>query len=329
LPFRGDTSGLIFDAILNRAPLDPVRLNPDLPPKLEDIINRALEKDRNLRYQHASDMRAELQRLKRDTESGTTAVLSTSEEETAQLARVATRSPSGRQKASSATKPALTEDSGASPWRKRLLVSSVLLVVVAIPILVLNTARFRLSVFSTMGKAHVSGVPPKNGTSAAENMEAYDLYLRGREMLRNEKSSKEIETALHLYEDALKKDPRFALAYTGIGDASLEMYEKKKEPFWVNKALAAAKQAQQINDSLPEVHLAIGSVYLSTGKFAEAAEEMKRAVDLAPNSDEAYRRLGRAYLRLGKKNEAIEAYQKTIQIGPYYWRITTNSGART
>jgi serine/threonine protein kinase len=70
LPFRGDTSGIIFDGILNRDPVAPVRLNPDLPPKLEEIINRALEKDRNLRFQHASDLRAELQRVKRDSSSG-------------------------------------------------------------------------------------------------------------------------------------------------------------------------------------------------------------------------------------------------------------------
>jgi serine/threonine protein kinase/Tol biopolymer transport system component len=69
LPFRGDTSGLIFDAILNRDPVPPVRLNPDLPAKMEEIISRAIEKDRNLRYQHASDLRAELQRLKRDSSS--------------------------------------------------------------------------------------------------------------------------------------------------------------------------------------------------------------------------------------------------------------------
>src|SRR6266702_1858881 len=70
LPFRGDTSGVIFDGIMNRAPLAPARLNPDLPPKLEDIINRALEKERDLRYQHASDIKSELLRLKRDLESG-------------------------------------------------------------------------------------------------------------------------------------------------------------------------------------------------------------------------------------------------------------------
>jgi len=70
IPFRGDTSALIFQAILDRAPVSPIRLNPDLPAKLEDIINKALEKDRNLRYQHAADIRADLQRLKRDTDTG-------------------------------------------------------------------------------------------------------------------------------------------------------------------------------------------------------------------------------------------------------------------
>src|SRR6059058_5908905 len=76
LPFRGESSGVIFDGIMNRAPLPPLRLNPDLPPKLEDVINRALEKDRELRYQHASEMRSELLRLKRDTETGRVAVAS-------------------------------------------------------------------------------------------------------------------------------------------------------------------------------------------------------------------------------------------------------------
>jgi eukaryotic-like serine/threonine-protein kinase len=459
LPFRGESTGVIFKAILDAAPTPAVRLNPDVPAKLEDIINRALEKDRELRYQHASEMRAELQRLKRDTDSWRAGVVSNAEEEPVQSAQAATRSSSGKRDTTrSATEPVLTEGSGAYPWRKWLLVTSSFFVVIAASIFVLNVRRLRDSLFGShrVSEArHVAGLPPleqgkyvavlpfrvlgdraslgyvadgiaealtaklfqlsgvhvvvspsaketdptqplesiartlgvnllvtgtvqgagedmrvianvenvgggqrlwsgefsgasqelltieddiyakivmaigngtpNEGTGSStqhptENVEAYDLYLRGREVMRNQQNTREIGTALHFYEDAVKKDSRFALAYAGIADASLNMYGEKKEAFWANKALAAAKQAQQINDSLPEVHLAMGSVYLGTGRFAEAVEEMKRAVELAPNSDEGYRRLATAYLESGQKNEAIEAHQKAIQIAPYYWR---------
>src|SRR5439155_7430282 len=72
--FRGDTTANLFDSILHKSPVAPVRLNPDLPAKLEEIINKALEKDRDLRYQHASDIRTDLKRLKRETESSRSAV---------------------------------------------------------------------------------------------------------------------------------------------------------------------------------------------------------------------------------------------------------------
>jgi eukaryotic-like serine/threonine-protein kinase len=100
LPFRGDSSAIIFEALLNRAPAPAIRLNPDLPAKLEDIINKALEKDRDLRYQHASDMRADLQRLKRDTDSSRQIVAASD---------VASSVPSG----SSKNQPAQTSGSSA------------------------------------------------------------------------------------------------------------------------------------------------------------------------------------------------------------------------
>jgi len=75
LPFQGPSSGLITDAILHSDPVEPIRVKPDIPPALQDLIRRALEKDRNLRYQYAAEMRAELQRLKRDSNSGRAAVL--------------------------------------------------------------------------------------------------------------------------------------------------------------------------------------------------------------------------------------------------------------
>jgi serine/threonine protein kinase len=76
VPFRGDTSATIFEGILSRAPIPPVRLNPEVPPRLEEIIGKALEKDRDLRYQHASEIRSDLKRLQRDSGSGRSAAVS-------------------------------------------------------------------------------------------------------------------------------------------------------------------------------------------------------------------------------------------------------------
>jgi serine/threonine protein kinase/tetratricopeptide (TPR) repeat protein len=151
-----------------------------------------------------------------------------------------------------------------------------------------------------------------------QNAAAYDLYVRGRNSLRAHET-KSIETALDYFDQALKADPKFALAFAGEADASLRMYAVKKDNFWTQKALTSAQAADQINDKLPEVHSVLGSAYIATGKYAQAITELKRAISLAPSSDEAYRRLGAAYLASGDYPHAIEAFQKGVDLNSYFW----------
>jgi serine/threonine protein kinase/tetratricopeptide (TPR) repeat protein len=143
LPFRGESSAVIFREILDRDPVPAIRLNPDLPPKLEDIINKALEKDRELRYQHAADMRTDLKRLKRETESrhgvpassGSVAVAQESDSQVAQPpAPASVSSPalaSSPSSSASAMKAAEVPATGRKLW-KILLPAAVILVAVAI-----------------------------------------------------------------------------------------------------------------------------------------------------------------------------------------------------
>ena len=86
-PFRGESAAVIFEAILGRAPVPAARLNPDLPGDLERIINKCLEKDRDLRYQHAADVRTDLQRLKRDAESARVVAIASGWDSTSRFPR--------------------------------------------------------------------------------------------------------------------------------------------------------------------------------------------------------------------------------------------------
>lgn len=152
-----------------------------------------------------------------------------------------------------------------------------------------------------------------------ENMAAYSLYLKGQEALRGLPNAEAIQKAMDLYTSALQHDSGFALAYAGLADANLRMYRQTRDRIWVDEATQAATHAQQLNSNLPQVYIALGSVYSATGKNTEAIQVLSRAVALAPNSDDAYRQIGQAYQAGGQESKAIDAFKKAMQIDPYYW----------
>jgi len=154
---------------------------------------------------------------------------------------------------------------------------------------------------------------------ATENIAAYDLYLKGRNAMRGQQDLKNVDAAMNFYQDALKQDSGFALAYAGLSEASLVEYREKKDAFWAQKATAAAQQAERLNDNSADVHFVLGRVYSTTGKTAEAIAEFKRGLAIEPNSDDGYRGLGKAFMALGDKDQGLQAYQKAVEINPYYW----------
>ena len=170
----------------------------------------------------------------------------------------------------------------------------------------------------------IEGKPSDEGVSRTslhqtENYAAYEQYLKGKSAMRGQLDVKNVKNAIHFYELAIKEDPSFAIAYSGIADANLRMWKATKQGDWAQQALSAAQAAQSQNDNLPEVHFALGSAYIATGKTAEAVSEIKRALELAPNSDDGYRRLGDAFRAGNNKQEALAAYEKAIELNRYYW----------
>jgi eukaryotic-like serine/threonine-protein kinase len=152
------------------------------------------------------------------------------------------------------------------------------------------------------------------------NAEAYDLYLRGRRAARTAHTTEGFQSAMRLFEEALARDPDLALAHTGLADMAMRLYRDTREPLWADRALGAAETAARLDPTLVEVHLALGGVYQQMGRQAEAIQQLRQALTIAPGSDEVQRRLGLASLRMGQADEAIAALRTAVEINPFYWR---------
>jgi tetratricopeptide (TPR) repeat protein len=147
----------------------------------------------------------------------------------------------------------------------------------------------------------------------------YELYLKGRERMSTRQAEPAPEQAIQFYEEALKKDRNFDLAYIGLADANLFLYQKHKSKPFLRRAMDAARHAVQLDNASPTAHYCLARVYEADSEHLQAVEELKKVVSLLPSSDTAYRRLGEAHLANSDRAHAIEAFEKAVELNSDYW----------
>jgi serine/threonine protein kinase/tetratricopeptide (TPR) repeat protein len=148
---------------------------------------------------------------------------------------------------------------------------------------------------------------------------AYDFYLRGRGYLQDYHKPESVDSAIAVFTHALERDPGYALAYAGLGQAYWHKYEETHDQSWVGRASQACKRSVELGRELATGHTCIGVVYNGTGRYEQAAEEFQRAAELDPSSDDALRGLGLADQRLGRLADAEANFQRAINLHPNYW----------
>jgi serine/threonine protein kinase/tetratricopeptide (TPR) repeat protein len=382
LPFRGDTSAVIFDAILNRAPTAPVRLNPEVPPKLEELIHKALEKDRELRYQHASEVLIDLRRLKRDTDSGRTAVsgppvaaapssqqLSKTIDSLAVLPFVNLSGDPEMEYLSDGITDTLINS--LSQLRKLRVVPRGLAfrykgreidlqrvggelnaravltgrVMQRGDTLLIGTELMDAARLSQIWGAQynrkmadifvlqeeiareiteklrlqLTGEERKRLTKRATgNKEAYQLYLKGRYWL-DKRTPEGFSKAIEYFQQAIAKDPSYALAYSGLADCYTWLptfgFVPPKEAY--PRANEAALKALEIDDTLAEAHtsLALVKVY-QEWDWSGGEREIQRAIALNPDYAFAHLWYGWILMNMGRVEESIAEVKRALELDP-------------
>lgn len=374
LPFQGETPVMVYDAILNREPAPIQQVNPSVPPAFARIVEKALEKDRNLRYQTATEMKTDLIRLKRDLDTGNKRV-SDSGEGRAGTARQSAKSVAvlyfenlSGAKEDEYFRDGITEDIitelskikglnifsrttvlafrdkavttaqigqqlgaayalGGSLRRSgnRLRINAQLVDTgTDFPVWSERYDREMKDVFEVQdeiaGKIaqalRITLSPQEQQAIASkptDNLQAYDLYLRGKGYARR-RQRQDMEVAAQMFENAVILDPRFALAHAAIGNVSTQIYVNfGRDPAWMERAMKAAETAVALRPELPEALVAQGWILYANGKFDDAAAVVRRAIGRKPDCEGGYYLLGRTLFSSGKYQEVAELAEEAIQ----------------
>jgi serine/threonine protein kinase/tetratricopeptide (TPR) repeat protein len=374
LPFQGDTSAVIFDAILNREPKPAAELNPSLPPDFVRILDKALEKDRNLRCQTAGELKTDLSRLKRDLEAGK------------RRSKEKGDSDSGGQKPTGKSLAVLFFENLSAAKEDEYLRDGITedIITELSKIRGLNTfsrptvLAFRdkpvtpVQIGQQLGAAYVlTGTLRRSGSrlrinvqlvdtrtdfplwserfdremkdvfeiqdevarkiaealrvtlspqelealaiKPTENLQAYDLYLRGKRYARRQ-TRQDLEFALQMFENAVAMDASFALAYAACANACAMFFcNYSRDPVWVERAREASGKAVALRWDLPEVQVSQAWVLYAAELHDEAVRMVKKAIERKRDCEGAYYLLCRALFAAGRYQEVVDIADAAIE----------------
>jgi eukaryotic-like serine/threonine-protein kinase len=148
---------------------------------------------------------------------------------------------------------------------------------------------------------------------------AYDFYLQGRGYLQDYVKPENVENAIKVFNNALKKDPGFAAANAGLGEAYWRKYEFVHDKKWADAAVENCRRGAERDASLAAAHICLGRVFTGTGKYEKAVAEYGQAAELEPTSDIAHGGLAYAYEQLGQQDAAEKTFKQAIAVRPNYW----------
>jgi non-specific serine/threonine protein kinase len=374
VPFGGATSAVVFDGILRSAAAPARQLNPRLPAAVDNILGKALEKDPDLRCQTAAELRADLKRLKRDTESGrrpasekivsapgtnlpadrqrSVAVLyfenqsgakedeyfrdGITEDIVTELSKIAQLEIFPRSEMLAfRDKPVTAQQVSQQLGAAYVLEGSIRRAGNRVRITVqLVEASTRHSVWAerydrqledvfaiqeeiarSIAQALRITLSPKEekiiASKPTENLQAYDFYLRGRSYARQ----LSLEFAIQMFEQAIKLDSDFALAYAGLANACGQYHEwREQHPRWIEKGAAACERGLTLQPNLPELLVAHARLAFSERKYEEACRYAEEAIQSKPDCEGVYDVLGRALFASGQSQKAADLADRAVAV---------------